>query len=52
MEGLEFDRIGDTERVWLERKFARKEILQVVNDLEGDKVSGPDGFTMVFYHHC
>ena len=23
MEGLEFDRIGDLERVWLERKFER-----------------------------
>ena len=40
------------ERVWLERKFEREEILQVVRDLEGDKASGPDGFTMAFYHHC
>ena len=52
MEGLEFDRIGDVERVWLERKFEREEILQVVRDLEGDKAPGPDGFTMAFYHHC
>ena len=34
MEGLEFDHIGDVERVWLERKFEREEILQVVRDLE------------------
>ena len=52
MEGLEFDRIGDMERVWLERKFERGEILQVVSDLESDKAPGPDGFTMTFYHHC
>ena len=52
MEGLEFDRIGDMERVWLERKFEREEILQVVKDLEGDKAPGPDGFSMAFYHHC
>ena len=52
MEGLEFDRIGDMERVRLERKFEREEILQVVSDLEGDKAPGPDGFTMVFYHLC
>ena len=39
------------ERVWLERKFEREEILQVVRDMEGDKASGPDGFTMAFYHH-
>ena len=30
----------------------REEILQVVRDMEGDKASGPDGFTMAFYHHC
>ena len=52
MEGLEFDRFGDMERVWLERKFEREEILQVVKDLEGDKAPGPDGFSMAFYHHC
>ena len=52
MEGLEFDRIGDLERVWLERKFEREEILQVISDLEGDKAPGPDGFTMAFYKHC
>ena len=27
VEGLEFDRIENMERVWLERKFERKEIL-------------------------
>ena len=51
MEGLEFDHIGDVERVWLERKFKREEILQVVRDLEGDKAPGPDGLTMAFYHN-
>ena len=52
MEGLEFDRIGGMEKVWLERKFEREEILQVISDLEGDKALSPDGFTMAFYHHC
>ena len=52
VEGLEFDYIGDTERVWLERKFEKEEILQVVNDLEGDKAPSPDRFTMAFYHRC
>ena len=52
VEGLEFDRIGDVERVWLERKFEKEEILQVVRDLEGDKAPSPDGFTMAFYHRC
>ena len=52
MEGLEFDCIGDMERVYLERKFEREEIVQVVRDLEGDKATGLDGFTMAFYRHC
>ena len=52
VEGLEFDRIGGMEKVWLERKFEREEILQVISDLEGDKAPGLDGFTMAFYHHC
>ena len=52
VESLEFDRIRDIERVWLERKFEREEILQVVSELEGDKAPGMDGFTMAFYHCC
>ena len=52
VEGLEFDCIGDMERVWLERKFEREEIFQVVRDLEGDKALGSNGFTKDFYHHC
>ena len=52
VEGLEFDRIGNMERLWLERKFERDEILQVVSDLDENKAPGPDEFTMAFYHHC
>ena len=52
MEGLKFDCIGDMKRVWLERKFERDEIFEVVRHLEGDKAPGLDGFTMAFYHHC
>ena len=52
VEGLEFDRIGNMKRLWLERKFERDEILQVVSDLDENKAPGPDEFTMAFYHHC
>ena len=52
VEGLEFDRIGNMERLWLERKFERDEILQVVSDLDENKAPGPDEFTIAFYHHC
>jgi len=52
VEGLEFVCIGDMERAWLERKFEREKIFQVVRDLERDKAIDPNGFTMPVYHHC
>ena len=52
VEGLEFYQIEGLERDWLERRFENEEILHVVKELEGDKASGPDGFSMAFYHHC
>ena len=52
MEGLEYDQIEGLERDWMERRFENEEILRVVKELEGYKTPGPDGFSMVFYHHC
>ena len=52
MEGLEFDQIDGLERDWLEQRFEKEEVLRVVKELEGDKASGPDGFSMAFFHHC
>ena len=49
---MEFDQIEGIERDWLERRFEKEEILQIVKELERDKALGPDGFTMAFYHHC
>ena len=51
-EGLEFNQIEGLERDWLERRFENEEIFRVVKELEGDKASGPDGFSMAFYRHC
>ena len=52
MEGLEFDQTEGLEREWLEWRFEKEEILQVVKELEGDKAPCLDGFSMAFYHHC
>jgi hypothetical protein len=52
IDGLDFDLISDEEQAMLERKFDRDEVLQVVNDLQGDKAPGPDGFTMAFFQKC
>ena len=52
MEGLEFDQIDGSKRGWLERRFEKEEILLALNELAGDKAPGPDGFSLVFFHHC
>ena len=52
MEGLEFDQIDGSERGWFERRFEKEEILLALNELARDKASGPDGFSMAFFHHC
>ena len=52
VEGLEFDQIEGLERDWLEERFEKEEVLQLVKELEGDKALVTDGFSMAFYHHC
>ena len=52
VEGLEFDQIEEAERGWIERRFEKDEIIQVVRNMEGDKALGPDGFSMTIFYHC
>jgi exonuclease III len=51
-DGLEFDSIDPVDRGVLERPFDREEVIQVLQNLEGDKAPGPDGFTMAFFQKC
>ena len=51
VEGLEFDQIEEAERGWMERRFEKDEIIQVVRNMEGDKAPGLDGFFMAFFQH-
>ena len=44
--------IKDSNRSLLESRFEKEEILQVVQDLQGDKSPGPDGFNMAFFQKC
>jgi hypothetical protein len=37
---------------WLERDFDEGEVLEVVKDMNGDKVSSPDGYSMTFFQAC
>jgi hypothetical protein len=52
VDGLPFASIGENERVVLERRFDKEEIVQVLKDFQGDKAPGPDGFTMAFSQKC
>ena len=48
MDGLEFARIEEDERLELERDFSKEEVVKVLQEMEGDKAPGPDDFTMAF----
>ena len=48
MDGLEFASIQDDERLDLERDFSKEEVVKVLQEMEGDKALGLDGFTMAF----
>ena len=52
MDGLEFACIEEDERLSLEKEFTKKEVIQVLREMEGDKAPGPDGFTIAFFHKC
>ena len=52
MDGLEFARIKEDEQLDLERDFSKEEVVKVLQEMEGDKAPGPNGFTMTFFLKC
>jgi hypothetical protein len=52
VDGLSFDSIGEVEAIMLERDFEEGEVLEVLKAMNGDKASGPDGFSMAFFQVC
>ena len=52
MDGLEFARIEEDERLKLERDFSKEEVVKVLHEMEGDKAPSPDSFTMAFFQKC
>jgi hypothetical protein len=46
-----FDFILEVEAGWLEREF-EEEVRKVVSKMNGNKASGPDGFSMAFFEDC
>jgi len=46
VDALYFSPIDAEKGTWLEREFEEQEVWEVVCNLNGDKASGPNGFTM------
>jgi hypothetical protein len=49
VDGISFDSISAVEASWLERDFEEDEVRKVVFKMNGNKVRGPDGFSMAFF---
>jgi len=52
VDDLSFESIDEVEASWLEREFEEREVWEVVKAMNGDKVSGADGFSMAFFQAC
>ncbi|GKV01549.1 hypothetical protein SLEP1_g14096 [Rubroshorea leprosula] len=48
LDGIQFRRISDEQREWLERPFTIEEIEEGLKDCDGSKAPGPDGFNFNF----
>ena len=52
VDGLDFASLDEFDRLSLERKFDREEIIVALWEAEGDKAPSPDGFTIAFFQKC
>ena len=52
LDDVDFSSISVEVASWLDRPFEEEEVLGVINDFNGDKAPGPDGFSMVFFQSC
>ena len=51
-EVLVFPRISDDNADWLDRPFEKAEIVDVIQNFNGDKSPRPDGFPIAFFQAC
>ena len=52
MDGLKFARIEEDERLELERGLSKEGVVKVLHEMQDDKASSPDSFTMAFFQKC
>ena len=52
LDDVDFSSISVEDASWLDRPFEEEEVFGVINEFNGDKAFGPDGFSMVFFQSC
>ncbi|XP_065630572.1 uncharacterized protein LOC136067974 [Quercus suber] len=52
LDEVVFSSISEGYANWLDRPFDEDEVFRVVHDFSGDKVPGPDGFSIAFFQSC
>jgi hypothetical protein len=52
LDGLDFNTISMEEAASLDSPFEENEVFEVISHMNGDKSSGPDGFSMAFFQTC
>ena len=52
MDEVVFSSLSEEDVNWLDRSFEEDEVFRVVQDFNGDKAPGPDGFSMAFFQSC
>ena len=52
LDDVDFSSISMEDASWLDRPFEEEEVFGVINDFNGDKAPGSDGFSMVFFQFC
>ena len=49
LDGLSFSTLNPNDARNLELPFREEEVFTALNDMEGDKAPGPNGFTLAFW---
>jgi hypothetical protein len=52
LDNLGFDMLLDSDASSFEEPFEESEVWEVIKGMDGDKASGPDGFSMAFFQEC
>ena len=52
LDDVDFSSISVEDASWLDRPFEEEEVFGVINEFNGHKAPGPDGFSMSFFQSC